>query len=157
MELFARTIDAAKKYVVSSTLDLVDWNAEGVAEDIITALSKHRSLLVIARSSTFAFKGPPLDARRSGLDLGADYVVEGSVGRSGSRLRISARLVETEAGRHIWAERYDRHVEEVFQVQDEITMAIAGRIEPEVSNVERLRAARKSPEAFRAWDFFISA
>src|SRR5262249_36133106 len=73
---------------------------------------------------------------------------------SGQRLRISVRLIETETGRHIWTERYDRHVEEVFEVQDAITMAIAGRVEPEVSQVERLRAARKSPQAFRAWDFF---
>lgn len=69
---------------------------------------KHRSLLVIARGSTFAFKGQAVDARRAGLDLGADYAVEGRVVRSGQRLRISARLVETEAGRHVWAERYDR-------------------------------------------------
>jgi len=131
-----------------------EYLAEGVAEDLITALSKHRSLLVIARSSTFAFKGQPLDARRIGVDLGADYVVEGSIGRSGQRLRISARLVETEAGRHVWAERYDRHVEEVTALQDEITMAIAGRIEPEVSHMERLRVTRKSRHAFRAWDFF---
>ncbi|MGH9383711.1 MAG: winged helix-turn-helix domain-containing tetratricopeptide repeat protein [Vicinamibacterales bacterium] len=131
-----------------------EYFTEGITEEIITTLSKHRSLLVIARSSTFAFKGRPLDARRAGLDLGADYAVEGSVGRSGQRLRISARLVEAESGRHIWAERYDRHVEEIFEVQDDITMAIAGRIEPEVGTVERQRAERMSPHAFRAWDFF---
>ncbi|HEX2343403.1 MAG TPA: winged helix-turn-helix domain-containing protein [Vicinamibacterales bacterium] len=131
-----------------------DYFTDGITEDIITALSRYRSLLVIARGSTFAFKGQSIDARRAGLDLGADYVVEGSVVKSGQRLRVSAHLVETEGGRHVWAERYDRRVEQVFEVQDEITMAIAARIEPEVGTVERQRAERKSPERFRAWDFF---
>jgi adenylate cyclase len=131
-----------------------DYFSDGVTEDIITALSKHRSLLVIARGSTFAFKGQAIDARRARMDLGADYVVEGSVVRTGQHVRISARLVETEAGRHVWAERYDRKVEKVLDVQDEITLAIAARIEPEVGTVERQRAERKSPHAFRAWDFF---
>jgi TolB-like protein len=131
-----------------------EYFTEGITSDIITALSKHRSLLVIARTSTFAFKGRSIDARRAGMGLGADYVVDGSVAKSGQRLRIRARLIEADAGRHVWAERYDRHLEDVFEVQDEITAAIAARIEPEVGSVERLRAERKSPEAFRAWDFF---
>jgi TolB-like protein/DNA-binding winged helix-turn-helix (wHTH) protein len=131
-----------------------EYFTEGITEDIITALSKHRSLLVIARTSTFAFKGRSIDARRAGMDLGADYVVEGSVDKSGQRLRIRARLIEGDVGRQVWAERYDRKLEDVFDVQDEITTAIAARIEPEVGSVERLRAERKSPEAFRAWDFF---
>jgi TolB-like protein/Tfp pilus assembly protein PilF len=131
-----------------------EYFTEGITADIITALSKHRSLLVIARTSSFAFKGRAIDARRAGLDLGADYVVDGSVAKSGQRLRIRARLIEADVGRQLWAERYDRHLEDVFEVQDEITAAIAARIEPEVGNVERLRAERKSPEAFRAWDFF---
>jgi TolB-like protein len=131
-----------------------EYFSEGITEDIITALSKHRSLLVIGRGSTFAFKGRPVDARQAGMALGADYVVEGSVVRTGQRLRVSARLVETAAGRHVWAERYDRNVDEVLAVQDEITAAIAARIEPEVGSVERQRAERKSPRAFRAWDFF---
>jgi TolB-like protein/tetratricopeptide (TPR) repeat protein len=131
-----------------------DYFTDGITEDIITALSRYRSLLVIARGSTFAFKGQSIDARRVGLDLGADYVVEGSVVRSGQRLRVSVHLVETEGGRHVWAERYDRRVEEVFDVQDEITTAIAARVEPEVGTIERQRAERKSPEKFRAWDFF---
>jgi adenylate cyclase len=131
-----------------------EYFTEGITEDIITALSKHRSLLVIARTSTFAFKGRSIDARPAGMDLGADYVVEGSVDKSGQRLRIRARLIEGDVGRQVWAERYDRKLEDVFDVQDEITTAIAARIEPEVGSVERLRAERKSPEAFRAWDFF---
>ena len=131
-----------------------EYFTDGITEDILTALSKHRSLLVIARGSAFAFKGRAVDARQAGSDLGADYVVEGSVVSNGPRLRISARLVETESGGHVWAERYECGLEEVFDVQDEITMAIAGRIEPEVGSVERLRVERKSPQTFRAWDFF---
>jgi TolB-like protein len=161
----ARTVDRPAERGGKPTVAVLPFNnvsndpsqeyfTDGITEDIITALSKHRSLLVIARGSTFAFKGHSIDARRAGIDLGADYVVEGSVVRSGQRLRVSARLVETELGRHVWAERYDRHVEEVFDVQDQMTVAIAARIEPEVGTVERQRAERRSPEAYRAWDFF---
>jgi TolB-like protein len=128
--------------------------ADAITDDIITALSKYRSLLVIARSSTFALKSHSIDARRLGVDLHADYAVEGSVARSSRHLRITARLVETQYGGHVWAERYDRTVEDVFRIQDEIVSAIAGRIEPEVETVERRRAEEKSPQAFRAWDFF---
>jgi TolB-like protein/DNA-binding winged helix-turn-helix (wHTH) protein/Tfp pilus assembly protein PilF len=131
-----------------------EYFTEGITEDIMTALSKHRSLLVIARTSAFAFKGRSIDARRAGMDLGADYVVDGSVDRSGQRLRLRVRLIEADVGRQVWAERYDRNLEDMFEVQDEITAAIAARIEPEVGSIERLRAERKSPEALRAWDFF---
>jgi TolB-like protein/tetratricopeptide (TPR) repeat protein len=131
-----------------------EYFSEGVATDIITALSKHRSLFVIARNSTFAFRGTAIDVRRVGADLGADYVVEGSVVRSGDNVRIWVRLVEAASGRNLWAERYDRRVHDVFEVQDEVTRTIAARIEPEVSSTERLRAERKSPEAFHAWDYF---
>jgi len=131
-----------------------EYFAEGITADIITALSKHRSLFVIARNSTFSFKGETVDVRRAAVDLGADYVVEGSVARSDQQLRIRVRLIEAVTGRHLWAERYDRHVHDVFEVQDEIARTIAARIEPEVSSTERLRVERKSPEAFRAWDFF---
>jgi TolB-like protein len=131
-----------------------EYFADGITEDVITALSRHRSLLVIARGSAFAFKGRSIDARRAGIDLGANYVVEGSVVRSGQHLRITARLVETEKGRQVWAERYDGQLEEVFAVQDAMTVAIAARIEPEVGTLERQRAERRSPDALRAWDFF---
>jgi TolB-like protein len=130
-----------------------EYFTQGITEDITTALAKHRSLLVIARSSAIAFNGPGIDARSAGVDLGASYVVEGSAARSGQRLRITVRLIDTEAGRHVWAERYDRDLEDVFDVRDRITAAIAGRIEPEVGTVERRRAERKSPQALQAWDF----
>lgn len=131
-----------------------EYFSDGVTEDIITALSKHRSLLVIGRASTFTFRGHGTDVRRVGMELGADYVVEGSVGKIGQRVRVRTRLVETEGGRHIWAEQYDQDLERIFEVQDEITATIAARIEPEVGTAERLRAERKPPQDLRAWDFF---
>lgn len=131
-----------------------EYFSDAIAQDIITALSKHRSLLVIARGSSFVFKGQHADARRVGLDLGADYIVEGSVGTLGTRVRIRAGLVETESGRYVWADQYDRELSEIAAVQDEITAMIAARIEPEVSSAERLRVTRKSASALRAWDLF---
>jgi Predicted integral membrane protein len=131
-----------------------EYFSDGITEDIITALSRHRSLLVIARNSTFALKGQSGDVRRIGLDLGAGYLVHGSVRRVGQSVRITAQLVETEGGQQIWAEQYDRGLNEIFEVQDEITAMIAARLEPEVGNAERSRADRKPPRTFNAWDFF---
>jgi adenylate cyclase len=131
-----------------------EYFADGITEDIITLMSKHRSFFVIARNSTFAFKGPGTDVRRVGMDLGADYVVEGSVRKVGQHVRITAQLIETRGGRHLWAERYDRSFEDIFNVQDEITATIAARIEPEVGTAERLRAERKPPQSLHAWDYF---
>ncbi len=131
-----------------------EYFSDAVAQDIITALSKHRSLRVVARGSSFAFKGQNADVRRVGLDLGADYIVEGSVGTLGTRVRIRTGLVETESGRYVWADQYDRELSELAVVQDEITATIAARIEPEIGNAERVRATRKSESDLRAWDLF---
>jgi TolB-like protein len=131
-----------------------EYFSDGITEDIITALSKHRSLLVVARNSSFALKGLGGDVRRIGSDLGANYIVQGSVRRIGPRVRITAQLVETESGQHLWAEQYDRGLQEIFEVQDEITATIAARLEPEVGNAERARANRKPPQTFDAWDYF---
>lgn len=131
-----------------------EYFSDGITEDIITALSRHRSLLVIARNSTFALKGQSGDVRRIGIDLGAAYLVQGSVRRVGQRVRITAQLVETENGRQIWAEQYDRGLDEIFEVQDEITATIVARLEPEVGNAERSRTERNPPRIFNAWDFF---
>ena len=106
-------------------------------------LSKHRSLLVTARNSVFAFKGHGSDVRRMGTELCADYIVEGNVRKIGRTVRITVHLIETEGGRLVWADQYDRDLEEIFELQDEITKAIAARIEPSVSAAERLRAERK--------------
>jgi TolB-like protein len=131
-----------------------EYFSDGITEDIINALSKNRSLVVIARNSSFAFKGAGSDVREVGLTLGAEYLVEGSVRRIDRRVRINARLVETESGAQLWAERYDRELEDLFTLQDEITTTIAARIEPEVGAAERARVERKAVPALHAWDFF---
>ena len=131
-----------------------EYFSDGITEDIINALSKYRSLVVMARNSTFAFKGAGGDVREVGLTLGAEYLVEGSVRKTGQRVRITARLVETEGGSQLWAERYDRDLVDLFTLQDEITTTIAGRIEPEVGAAERARVERKAVPALHAWDFF---
>lgn len=131
-----------------------DYFSDGITEDIITALSKYRSLAVVARNSSFTFKGAGGDARSVGLTLGADYLVDGSVRKTVDRVRVTTQLIETETGRQLWAERYDRDLKELFDLQDEITTAIAGSIEPEVGAAERKRAERKAVPALHAWDFF---
>ena len=131
-----------------------EYFSEGVTEDIITALSKYRSILVVARNSTFALKGRGVDARRIGRDLGANYIVQGSVRRIGPRVRISAQLTEAESRQQIWAEQYDRELQDIFQVQDDITATVVAGIEPEIGNAERALAERKPPQTFDAWDFF---
>ena len=131
-----------------------DYFSDGITEDIIGALSKHRSLVVIARNSSFTFKGAGSDVRRIGLALGAEYVVDGSVRKLGQRVRVTAQLAETERGQQLWAERYERDLQDLFALQDEITTTIAGRIEPEVGAAERSRVERKAVPALHAWDFF---
>ena len=131
-----------------------EYFADGVTEDLITALSKNRWLLVVARNSTFVYKGQSVDVRRVADDLGAGFVVEGSVRRAGNRVRISAQLIDAASGNHIWAERYDRDLEDIFAVQDEITSTIAARIEPELAAAERQRVQHKSPRSLTAWDSY---
>jgi TolB-like protein/Tfp pilus assembly protein PilF len=131
--------------------------ADGMVEDLITNLSRMHWLFVIARSSSFMYKSRAVDLRRVGEDLGVRYVVEGSVRRVADRLRVTVQLIETETGRHIWADRYDRHTEDIFAVQDEITDTISAVLEPEISNAERERARRKAPEHLGAWELYQRA
>ena len=131
-----------------------DYFSDGITDDIITELSHSRSLFVIARNSSFTYKGRAVDVRQVARELGVRYVVEGSVRRSGSRVRVTAQLIDAETGNHIWAERYDRDVNEVFAVQDEITAAVATAILPAVSDVEQQRALRKSPGNLDAWEAY---
>lgn len=128
--------------------------SDGITEDIITALTKSRWLLVIARNSTFVFRGRPTDIRQVAEELGADYIVEGSVRKVGNRVRITAQLIDAATGNHIWAQNYDRELEDIFAVQDEITETIVGRIEPEVGAVERQRAKSKNAHNLDAWDCY---
>ncbi len=131
-----------------------EFFAEGIAEDIITELSKFRSLFVIARTSSFAFKGQALEVKEIGHRLGVRYVVEGSVRRAGNRVRITAQLIDAVDDTHLWAERYDRDLEDIFAVQDEVTHAIVTTIEPHLADTERQRARRKPPDSLGAWESY---
>ncbi len=131
-----------------------EFFADGISEDIITALSKFRSLFVIARNSAFSFKGQSIEIKDIGRKLGVCYVVEGSVRRAGNRVRITAQLIDAVADTHLWAERYDRDLEDIFAVQDEVTDAIVTAIEPQLASVERQRARRKPTESLDAWDCY---
>ena len=131
-----------------------EYFSDGITEDIITELSRFRSLRVIARNSSFTYKGKAVRAQEVGRDLGVAYMVEGSVRQVGKRVRVTAQLIATESGEHLWAERYDRDLEDIFSLQDEITRAIAAAVEPELANVERERSRLKSPETLNAWDWY---
>ena len=134
-----------------------DYFSDGVSEDIITALSKLRWFFVIARNSSFIYKDRAVHMRQIGDELGVGYVVEGSVRRSGDRLRITAQLNDVSTGSHIWAERYDRDIADVFAVQDEITDAIVAAIEPQLYAAENFHAKRKPPDSMDAWDLVMRA
>jgi len=134
-----------------------EYFSDGITEDIITELSRFRSLFVVARNSTFHYKGQSPKVQDVGLELGVQYVVEGSIRKAGNRVRITAQLVEATSGNHIWAERYDRDLEDIFALQDEIAETITAQIEPEVGYVERQRAHRKPPQSLNAWDSYQRA
>ncbi len=128
--------------------------ADGISEDLITALSKVRWFFVIARNSTFTYKGQAVDITRVGRELGVKYVMEGSVRKAGNRVRITAQLIDAATGRHVWAERYDREIADIFDLQDEMTQTIIGAVEPEISAVERAQVSAKAPETLDAWQSY---
>ena len=128
-----------------------EFIADGIAEDIITALCRYPSLFAIARNSCFTYKGRAVDVKQVGRELGVRYVLEGSLRKSGSRIRVTAQLVEAETGRHVWAERYDRELAEVFAVQDEITEAVTTTVTPVIADAEQHRALRRPPGRLDAW------
>ena len=134
-----------------------DYFSDGISEDIITALSKLRWFLVIARNSSFIYKGKAVHMKQIADELGVGYVVEGSVRKVGDRVRITAQLNDAVTGSHIWAERYDRDLADVFAVQDEITEAIVAAIEPQLFAAENFRARRKLPDSMDAWDLVMRA
>lgn len=131
-----------------------EYFADGMTQDIITALSKHRWLTVIARNTVFGYKNMAVDIRKVSAELGAQYVVEGSVRRSGGTLRVAVELVDAANASTCWSERYDRDSADVFEVQDEITSTIVGRLEPEIGFSERQRVARAAHADLRAWECF---
>jgi adenylate cyclase len=128
-----------------------EFLADGIAEDVITALSRYPSLFVIARNSCFTYKGRAVDVRQVGRELGVRYVLEGSLRKSGNRVRVTAQLVEAATGNHLWAERYDRDLADIFAVQDEITEAVTIAVAPAVAGAEEQRAMRKPPGSLDAW------
>jgi TolB-like protein len=132
-----------------------EYFSDGISEDIITALSKLRWFFVIARNSSFTYKGKSVLMKQIAEELGVHYVVEGSVRKGGDRLRITAQLNDALTGSHIWAERYDRDIADVFAVQDEITEAIVAAIEPQLYVAENFHAQRKAPENMDAWDLVM--
>src|SRR5580692_10056108 len=134
-----------------------EYFSDGISEDIITALSKLRWFFVIARNSSFIYKGKAVHMKQVAAELGVGYVVEGSVRKRGDRVRITAQLNDVSTGSHIWAERYDRDIADVFAVQDEITEAIVAAIEPQLYAAENFRAQRKPPNSLDAWDLVMRA
>jgi adenylate cyclase len=128
-----------------------EFLADGIAEDITTALSHCPALFVIARNSCFTYKGCAVEVRQVGRELGVRYVLEGSLRKAGNRIRVTAQLVEAEAGNHVWAERYDRDLTHIFAVQDEIAEAVTIAIAPVIAEAEQRRAMRKPPGSLDAW------
>ncbi len=128
-----------------------DALADGIAEDIITALSRYPSLFVIARNSSFTYKNRVIEVRQVGRELGVRYVLEGSLRKSGNRIRVTGQLVEAETRQHLWAEHYDRNLEDIFAVQDEISEATTIAIAPAIGEAEQQRAIRRAPESLDAW------
>ena len=129
-----------------------EYFADGIAEDVITALSRFRSLFVIARNSSFTFKGQAVDVTEVGRELGVGYVVEGSVRKAGNRVRITAQLIDARAGNHLWADRFDGALDDVFELQDRIAEQIFVAIEPEIRVAEGACVGRKPPESLAAWE-----
>jgi TolB-like protein/tetratricopeptide (TPR) repeat protein len=134
-----------------------EYFSDGISEDIITALSKLRWFYVIARNSSFVYKNKSVHLKQIGDELGVAYVIEGSVRKDGERVRITAQLNEVATGSHIWAERYDRDLADVFAVQDEITESIVAAIEPQLYAAENFKAQRKAPDSMDAWDLVMRA
>ena len=134
-----------------------EYFVDGMVEDIITGLSRIKWLFVIARNSTFVYKAQAVDVKQVGRDLGVRYVLEGSVRKLGNRVRITAQLIDATSAAHVWAERYDRALDDIFALQDELTLSVIGAIEPSLRRVEIERARRKRPDSLDAWDLYLRA
>ena len=134
-----------------------EYFSDGVSEDLTTALSRFDSLFVIARNSAFAYKGKIVDVKRVGRELGVRYILEGSVRRAGNRVRVNAQLIDANGDRHVWAERFDRQMEDVFELQDDIVASIAATVGPEITLAEIERARNKRPDALDTWDLYLRA
>jgi TolB-like protein/Flp pilus assembly protein TadD len=134
-----------------------EYFADGISEDVITGLSKLRWFFVIARNSSFAYKGKAIDVKRAARELGVRYVLEGSVRKGGNRVRITTQLIDAATGNHIWADRYDGDLTDVFALQDEITKKVVAAIEPRLLEAEGMRSQSRSPGDLGAWDMVMQA
>jgi adenylate cyclase len=134
-----------------------EYLVDGIVEDLITELSRFSELFVIARNSSFQYKGQAIDIRRVGRELGVRYVLEGSVRRGGDRIRISAQLIEADTGTHLWAEHYDRNLEDVFAVQDDVVRTIVTILAAHVRLAETERTRTKPPNSWQAYDYYLQA
>jgi TolB-like protein/DNA-binding winged helix-turn-helix (wHTH) protein/Tfp pilus assembly protein PilF len=134
-----------------------EYFSDGITEDVITALSRLRWFFVIARNSTFVYKGHAVDVKQVGRDLGVRYILEGSVRKSGQRVRISSQLLDAPTGNLIWSERYDRELTDIFALQDEITASVTSAIEPKLLAAEGMRSEARSTEDLDAWDLVAKA
>jgi adenylate cyclase len=132
-----------------------EYFADGMVEDIITALSRQKSLFVIARNSTFTYKGKAVDIKHVGRDLGVRYVLEGSVRKAGNRVRITGQLIDALSGAHIWADRFERTLEDVFELQDEVTSRVVSALSPVLEQAEIALSRRKPTESLKAYDFYL--
>lgn len=134
-----------------------EYFTDGVVEDIITALSRNRWLFVIARNSSFTYKGRAVDVKQVGRELGVRYVLEGSVRKAGRSVRVTGQMIDASTGAHVWAERYDRSSEDIFALQDEIALSAVGAIAPSVRKAEIERVRRKRPDSLDAYDLVLRA
>jgi TolB-like protein len=134
-----------------------EYFADGMVEDIITGLSRSKTLFVIARNSTFTYKGKPVDIKRVGRELGVHYVLEGSVRKAGKRIRVTAQLIDASTDVHIWADKFDSDLEDIFDLQDRLTGNVVGAISPQLERAEIERARRKPTENLQAYDYYLRA
>src|SRR6195952_2680424 len=134
-----------------------EYFADGMVAEIITGLSRVKWLFVISRNSTFIYKGRPIDVKTVGRELGVRYVLEGSVRRSGDQVRVTGQLIETETAAHVWTDRYEGTLENIFALQDEMTMSVVGAVEPTLRKAEIERARRKRPDSLDAYDLYLRA
>jgi TolB-like protein len=134
-----------------------EYFADGMVEDIITGLSRSKSLFVIARHSSFTYKGKAVDIKQVGRELGVRYVLEGSVRKAGNRVRITGQLIDATTAAHLWADRFDSQLEDIFDLQDQVTSSVIGAIFPQLERAEIERAKRKPTESLQAYDYYLRA
>ena len=134
-----------------------DYFVDGIVEEITTAISRLPWLFVIARNSSFTYKGKAVDVKQVAKKLGVRYVLEGSVRKAGNRVRITGQLIDTNTGAHIWADRFDGALDDIFELQDQVASSVVGAIEPKLRQSEIERATRKPTESLDAYDFYLRA